>query len=227
MVRGGWATTTTFAAFCGVASEVEETMAVVRRIAEDARAPTVTCVCQIDWRAYAEATGRCEDELLEVFVGRGHACRRGEAKTPPTMERADALATVLACVERIVGKRIDDVSAPFMDSGVDSIASTELADELSRAFSMKLSSTFLFDYPTPAAAARFVVGERALEKTTPIRDVVDDETTRGRGRAVFVGGVEATRSRASSARRIPYEKWDVDALRRRCDFPGHILRRRS
>ena len=110
----------------------EETMAVVRRIAEDARAPTVTCVCQIDWRAYAEATGRCEDELLEVFVGRGPRRRRRRTKTPPTMERADALATVLACVERIVGKRIDDVSAPFMDSGVDSIASTELADELAR-----------------------------------------------------------------------------------------------
>ena len=147
-------------------------------------------------------------------------------KTPPTMERADALATVLACVERIVGKRIDDVSAPFMDSGVDSIASTELADELSRAFSMKLSSTFLFDYPTPAAAARFVVGERALEKTTPIRDVVDDETTRGRGRAVFVGvhvECDAFPRDVDAARRIPYEKWDVDALRRRCDFPGHIL----
>jgi len=200
----------------------EETMAVVRRLAKDARAPSVTCVCRVDWRAYAEATGRCEDELLERVVGGGVAkptTATTGTTTTKTRGRDDALETVLACVERVVGTKID-VSAPFMDSGVDSIASTELADELSRAFSMKLSSTFLFDYPTPAAAARFVAGDRAIAKEAPPRHGGDGDgaISSARDRVIIVGArveCDVSPRDVDESQTIPHEKWSVDALRRR------------
>ena len=201
----------------------EETMAVVRRLASDARAPSVTCVCRVDWRAYAEAIGRCEDELLERVVVRVAKPTMATTETTETKTktrgRVDALQTVLACVERVVGAKID-VSAPFMDSGVDSIASTELADELSRAFSMKLSSTFLFDYPTPAAAARFVAGDRAIAKEAPPRHGGDGDgaISSARDRVIIVGArveCDVSPRDVDESQTIPHEKWSVDALRRR------------
>ena len=199
----------------------EETMAVVRRLASDSRAPSVTCVCRVDWRAYAEATGRCEDEFLQRVVDRVAKPTKAPETTPTktTLGRVDALETVLACVERVVGTKID-VSAPFMDSGVDSIASTELADELSRAFSMKLASTFLFDYPTPAAAARFVAGVRAIEKETPSRHGGDGDgaISSARDRMIIVGArveCDVSPRDVDESLPIPHEKWSVDALRRR------------
>ncbi|MDA9173108.1 acyl carrier protein [bacterium] len=54
---------------------------------------------------------------------------------------------------------------PLMSSGVDSIAATELSQQLGESFEVELPTTLLFDHPTPSSIADFVLG--ALEATSP------------------------------------------------------------
>jgi len=65
---------------------------------------------------------------------------------------------ITALVADMTGEAIDD-GTPFMDAGIDSLASVELRTGLQKAFGVSLPSTVMFNYPSAAAMADFLLEE--------------------------------------------------------------------
>jgi acyl carrier protein len=79
----------------------------------------------------------------------------GSSKRQPHVE-----ALVLKVVRALTGS--DDVivaSTPLMEAGIDSLAATELANQLREATGLVLSGTLVFEHPTPRAIAVHVLEE--------------------------------------------------------------------
>jgi acyl carrier protein len=49
--------------------------------------------------------------------------------------------------------------SPFMEAGIDSLGAVQLRNEMSAAFGIELPPTITFDYPTPAALAKFIAAQ--------------------------------------------------------------------
>ena len=73
------------------------------------------------------------------------------------MNIAGVQQAVSAVVQKVADDAIDDHAA-LMESGVDSLMSTEIRTEVERALSVSLPATVLFDYPTIAELAKYVAG---------------------------------------------------------------------
>ena len=79
----------------------------------------------------------------------------GSSKRQPHVE-----ALVLKVVRALTGS--DDVivaTTPLMEAGIDSLAATELANQLREATGLVLSGTLVFEHPTPRAIAVHVLEE--------------------------------------------------------------------
>ena len=63
-----------------------------------------------------------------------------------------------AAILRYPGPDAVPDSRPFKDLGIHSLTAVELRNRLARATGLRLPSTLVFDYPTPAAVAGFVLG---------------------------------------------------------------------
>ena len=71
--------------------------------------------------------------------------------------KTDVAHVVVRVVRSLLGIDEDqeiETSAPLMEMGLDSLAATELARELSQELRVKLSPTLLFDYPTVSDITR-------------------------------------------------------------------------
>ena len=192
-------------------------------------APIVTCVAAINWKTYALSTHRVDDEMFNIITNRVKQSDRpatvNEVQLKPAHRREmnslrlETLERVIECVEQATGLRSDS-EMPFMESGVDSVSSMDLSSELSRTFSITLPATFLFDNPTPKAAAEFIVGAfrakasdsqltRAAKQ--PVRADVND-------RFVLINTHVASEAKPAEmldgTQRIPHNKWNLDDLRR-------------
>merc|ERR1719316_1638000 len=66
---------------------------------------------------------------------------------------------IAALVGDMTGETGLEADTPFMDSGIDSLASVELRTNLQKQFGVQLPSTVMFNYPTTSAMAQFLVDE--------------------------------------------------------------------
>ena len=147
---------------------------------------------------------------------------------------------ITAQVTRSVRQLLDDaedvdMSAPLMDMGLDSLATTQLVRELSTALEVRMSPTVMFDYPTVDALSKHLTGLLASEamqaidskpsgngammaSSTSERDVRDVALIGMSGR--FPGGLEgptmlweAIQSGNCMVGKVPFHRWDADAIK--------------
>ncbi|MEV0850708.1 SDR family NAD(P)-dependent oxidoreductase, partial [Streptomyces sp. NPDC049954] len=87
--------------------------------------------------------------------------RRLSGLAPAEREEA-VLELVTDSVAAVLGHKEADtiaVGRAFKDLGFDSLTAVELRNRLNAATGLRFSATLVFDYPTPAAAARHILGE--------------------------------------------------------------------
>ena len=149
----------------------------------------------------------------------------------------DAVAQRTA-LESMVLSKVHEVSGvsvtphdPLMESGVDSLASTELKNSLQRELgtAVKLPSTLMFDYPTSASIAE-VIARYMYTKSTPVPVHVTSQvsvSTKSEELSVAISGMDCLApggsfscsefwdllsSATDSIVKIPLTRFDVDAL---------------
>jgi len=73
---------------------------------------------------------------------------------------------VVQMVADMTGEEGIEADTPFMDSGIDSLASVELRTTLQKQFGVGLPSTVMFNYPTTTTMVDFLVGEMEEKQIT-------------------------------------------------------------
>jgi len=76
---------------------------------------------------------------------------------PPDIEVVKT--RIIQMVQDMSGEDGLDADTPFMDAGIDSLASVELRTNLNKSFGVSLPSTVMFNYPTTLSIADFLVQE--------------------------------------------------------------------
>lgn len=116
------------------------------------------------------------------------AKKREEPAKPPTPPAPPLEGlSVEAAAERIeewmfvwLAERVDldlteaDRNRPFAEQGLDSLTAVELSAELEDAFEVPLPPIVAWNYPTPAAMARYLAEETRAEETRPEGSLADD-----------------------------------------------------
>mmetsp|Transcript_28600 Transcript_28600/g.52483 ORF Transcript_28600/g.52483 Transcript_28600/m.52483 type:complete len:873 (+) Transcript_28600:78-2696(+) len=97
--------------------------------------------------------------------GGGGGAGAMKAYVPPSVDMVKS--RIMAMVMDATGSG-DDVQGdvPFMDAGIDSLASVELRTNLQTAFGIPLPSTVMFNYPTPQGMADLLVEEATARELT-------------------------------------------------------------
>ena len=92
--------------------------------------------------------------------GRGGPAARLARLAGPEREEAarELVLAQAALVLGMTGPEAVDAARPFRDLGFDSLTAIELRNKLTEVTGLRLPATVVFDYPTPAALARFVRG---------------------------------------------------------------------
>ena len=88
----------------------------------------------------------------------------------PAAERHEWLgAQVRAAIAAVLGLEREQVGARqrLFDLGVDSLMALELRNRLQTIFDLRLSQTFVFDYPRMEAIVAFLSGELGLDDVPP------------------------------------------------------------
>ncbi|MFE3169924.1 type I polyketide synthase, partial [Streptomyces sp. NPDC059224] len=158
------------------------------------------------------------DPLPAVFTGLVHGRRRTRqqsgwadrlrALTVPERRRAalDLVRTQAAGVLDLAGAEQVGAEQSFADLGVDSLTALELRNRLGAATGLRLPTTLVFDHPTPAELAGFVLAEAGglqpgPESAAPVLAAAADEPIAIIGMACrYPGGVGT-----------PEQLWDLVA----------------
>ncbi|MEV5840153.1 SDR family NAD(P)-dependent oxidoreductase, partial [Nocardia sp. NPDC052112] len=118
----------------------------------------------------------------EVFSGSVPHTERGSglAARLAGLDDTEREAAVVDLVGEHVGvvtnKRATiDPASSFADLGLDSLGAVELRNRLTEATGVRLPSTLVFDYPTPTALARYVLGNvrNGAARTAPVEPATD------------------------------------------------------
>jgi len=86
------------------------------------------------------------------------------AYTPPDV--AIVQARVMEMVSDMAGADDLDADTPFMDAGIDSLASVELRTGLVKTFGVSLPTTVMFSYPSSIGISDFIVAEMTEKEIT-------------------------------------------------------------
>ncbi|QWF78547.1 type I polyketide synthase [Amycolatopsis sp. CA-230715] len=153
----------------GIAALEPETA--LRVLARAVGTDTALTVLDADWTRFAaRMSGPLLAELPEVSAAKpaeGSAVDVSELANRlaglPENERLEAVLDVVrsfaAAVLGYAGAEAIDQDRAFRDLGFDSLTALEFRNQLGAAVEVPLPATLVFDYPTPVALARFLVGE--------------------------------------------------------------------
>ena len=147
----------------------------------------------------------------------------------PKERQADAIREVVAAeVARVLsmgGASNVELERPLRDVGIDSLMAVELRNALGRRLGVALPATLVFDYPTPAAIAEFLL-EKALglADAAPSRAAAPGPISFDEPIAIvglgcrFPGGAKDAASfwrvldeEVDAITEVPIERWDIDA----------------
>jgi acyl transferase domain-containing protein/acyl carrier protein len=163
--------------------------ALERALLEDRPA---VAVADIRWDVYAPifALARARpmiEELPEVRSlsrtdggprdeGAADELRRSLAAAPAAERSQVLLGFVRTEVARVLGHASSDAidaNRAFKDLGFDSLLAVELRNRLCAVMGLDLPATLVFDYPTPAAVADYLLGELGVEEdeASPLREL--------------------------------------------------------
>ena len=149
------------------------------------------------------------------------------AKLPAAEHEAFVLELVKGQVAAVLGHASGaaiDAGKPFKDLGFDSLGAVELRNRLAQASGVKLSSTVVFDYPTSAAVASFLIGAVAGDTraitATRARTALDEPIAIVGMSCKFPGGVtspselwDLVRHGRDATSEFPINRgWDIEAL---------------
>ena len=94
------------------------------------------------------------------------APRLTPARADDAARQQAVMHEVQSLVERILGSAASP-DQPLMEAELDSMGSVELRTSLSARFGIELPATVTFDYPTPAALAKYMASVTASNATMP------------------------------------------------------------
>jgi NADP-dependent 3-hydroxy acid dehydrogenase YdfG/acyl carrier protein len=128
----------------------------------------------IDWSVFtASYESRRARPLIEHLRSRGPRQPATVPEKPAAAEPVEPgslLERIRGEVAAVMGIRAGqalDPLQPLFEMGIDSLMAVELRNRLEAVAGRALPSTFVFNYPTIQAIARFIEGERADEKAAP------------------------------------------------------------
>ncbi len=194
------------------------------------RGETCLTVARIDWQRYAPSYASARARPLIGDLPEVQRALAGDEDCGQDA-RGGGLAARLAGLstrerERVAGELVcshaagvlgheaaQDVGAqrPFKELGFDSLTAVQLRDRLQAATGLRLPSTLVFDHPTPAAVARFLVeealgGQRGVAAAAPA--VVRAEEL------VAIVGMSCRYPGPTHPVRSPQELWELVAAGR-------------
>jgi rifamycin polyketide synthase modules 1, 2 and 3 len=172
------------------------------------------------------------------------AARRAAASTGSLAQRLAAvpeaerehltLNLVQARVAAVLGHSSGDAIDPgraFKDLGFDSLTAVELRNQLTQATGLQLPATLVFDHPTPAAVARYLLTETSPTSQAAAGRAVRAPVATGPRAALdeaiavvgigcrFPGGADSPEafwelllSGRNAVTEVPADRWDVDAF---------------
>ncbi|MBG0566329.1 SDR family NAD(P)-dependent oxidoreductase [Actinoplanes sp. NEAU-A11] len=132
-------------------------------------------------RGLTGASARRRVDQAGVAADGGTALRRRLGGLPPAQQETEMLSLVRAQAATALGH--DDpgtvtATSAFLELGFDSLTAVELRNRLSAATGLRLAPALVFDHPTPAALAGFLLAELQPERAPagPARDTGEHAT---------------------------------------------------
>ncbi|HET6703376.1 MAG TPA: beta-ketoacyl synthase N-terminal-like domain-containing protein [Amycolatopsis sp.] len=147
---------------------------------------TFIALADVDWTRFAPVFGAARERPLLDLLAETHAApapapagtgETGELEAQLTgLDPAERVRVTAELVRQHAAAVLGHTSAEdvpatraFRDLGFDSLTAVELRNRLTTATGLKLPSTVVFDYPSPAVLAREVVGRLfGADEATPV-----------------------------------------------------------
>jgi NAD(P)-dependent dehydrogenase (short-subunit alcohol dehydrogenase family) len=174
--------------------EPEQAVAALQRTVE--RDETTTVVADMDWPRFGEVyeAARPRPLINEVTLtavpddaaaetsGELPSLLRQLAELPAPRQEAALVELVRAEVAAVLGHADAGGVAPdrsFREAGLESVAGLELKKRLDTATGLRLTTTIIFDHPTPLVLSRYLrkrlFGDRTVPAVPAVESASDDE----------------------------------------------------